>query len=452
MNRADRFIEGRSLPDRCHSLRSDPDRAQFCCGLNPEAVKTPRALLHCSNHGRPPRMSACKPDEHDRRTGAATRGVGLRRRRIIAAGLAALGSGFSSALPIWSPAAESIALRKLAADKGLIYGTTISAAQIKEDPAFIALVLDQAGLIVAENEMKWQVMNRSGRGDDDYGPADTIADFAFKNGLVLRGHNLLWYHRTPSWFFDLESRHEMEAAVVEHIHSLAGRYRGRVHSWDVVNEPIEPKDGRPDGLRTSVFLEMMGPDYLDLAYHTARETDAAARLVINEYDVELDAPEQEARRIALLHLLERMQRSGTPVDAVGIQAHLTADGGPPFSAPLLRRFLADIASLDLTIQITELDVTDEHAPADVGVRDGLVADTYRRFLDTALDEPAVKMVVTWGLSDRHSWIVRRETYQAKWRTDDAASRPLPFDADLEAKPAFDAIAGAFANATQRSPG
>ena len=383
--------------------------------------------------------------------GAATRGVGLHRRRIIAAGLAALGSGFGSALPTWSPAAESMALRKLAADKGLIYGTTISAKQITGDPEFIALVLHQAGLVVAENEMKWQVMNRGVRGDDDYGPADTIADFAFKNGLVLRGHNLLWYMRTPSWFFDLESRQEMESAVVEHIHSLAGRYRGKVHSWDVVNEPIEPKDGQPDGLRKGVFLEMMGPGYLDLAYRTARETDPAARLVVNEYDVELDAPEQEARRAALLNLLERMQRSGTPVDAVGIQAHLSCAGGPPFSAPVLRRFLGEIAGLGLTIQITELDVTDENAPADQTVRDRLVADTYSRFLDVALDEPAVKMVVTWGLSDRHSWIVRRETNDSKWRKDEMLSRPLPFDADLKPKAAFDAMAQTFTHAPQRTP-
>ena len=383
--------------------------------------------------------------------GAATRGVGLHRRRIIAAGLAALGSGFGSALPTWSPAAESMALRKLAADKGLIYGTTISAKQITGDPEFIALVLHQAGLVVAENEMKWQVMNRGVRGDDDYGPADTIADFAFKNGLVLRGHNLLWYMRTPSWFFDLESRQEMESAVVEHIHSLAGRYRGKVHSWDVVNEPIEPKDGRPDGLRTGVFLEMMTSDYLDLAYHTARETDPSARLVVNEYDVELDAPEQEARRTALLNLLERMRRTGTPVDAVGIQAHLSCAGGPPFSAPVLRRFLGEIAGLGLTIQITELDVTDENAPADQTVRDRLVADTYSRFLDVALDEPAVKMVVTWGLSDRHSWIVRRETNDSKWRKDEMLSRPLPFDADLKPKAAFDAMAQTFTHAPQRTP-
>ena len=376
----------------------------------------------------------------------------LNRRRFLAAGLALLGTRAADLRSSGSLAAEAIALRKLAAEKGLIYGTTIAARQITGDRPFLDLVRQEAGLVVAENEMKWQVMNRGSPGDNDFAPADTIANFAAANGLVLRGHNLLWYHRTPSWYFDLTDRREQERAVIAHIEQLAGRYRGRIHSWDVVNEPIEPKDGRPDGLRTAVFLETLGPEYLDLAYHTARDTDPDARLVVNEYDVELDAPEQEARRVALLRLLERMRRSGTPVDAVGIQAHLTAAGGPPFSAPLLRRFLADIANLGLTVQITELDVTDEHAPVEVAVRDGLVADTYRRFLDAALDEPAVKMVVTWGLSDRHSWIVRRETYQAKWRTDDAASRPLPFDADLEAKPAFDAIAGAFAHAPQREAG
>ncbi len=351
-----------------------------------------------------------------------------------------------------SHAAIQTTLREMAAEKGLVYGTTISAAQITGDREFVELVLQQAGLVVAENEMKWQVINRGKPGDDDYGPADTIANFALENGLALRGHNLLWYHRTPSWFFDLETRQGMEKAVVDRIHDLAGRYRGKVHSWDVVNEPIEPKDGRPDGLRTGVFLEMMGPDYLDLAYRTARESDPAARLVVNEYDIELDAPEQEARRVALLNLLQRMQRSGTPVDAVGIQAHLSCAGGPPVSASRLRQFLKEIADLGLTIQITELDVTDEHAPADWALRDQLVANTYGRFLDAALDEPAVKMVVTWGLSDRHSWIVRRETHESKWRKDAMLSRPLPFDADLKPKPAFDAMVRAFTHAPQRTAG
>jgi endo-1,4-beta-xylanase len=376
----------------------------------------------------------------------------LSRRRFLAAGLAGLGSGVAFAEPVTGGGEPQAALRKLAAKKGLIYGTTISAAQIVGDPPFVDLVLQQAGAIVAENEMKWQVMNRGARGDDNYGPADTVAGFAHENDLALRGHNLLWCHRTPNWFFDLSSRNDIERAIVERITGLAGRYRGRVHSWDVVNEPIEPKDGRPDGLRTGVFLEMFGPDYLDLAYRTAREADPDARLVVNEYDVELDAPEQEARRTALLKLIERMRRSGTPVDAAGIQAHLSCAGGPPFSPDLLRRFLAELAGLGLTIQITELDVTDENAPPSPVDRDRLVADTYARFLDAALDEKAVKMVMTWGLSDRHSWIVRKETHESKWRSDGLLSRPLPFDAQLKPKPAFEAITRAFALAPQRPTG
>jgi endo-1,4-beta-xylanase len=377
---------------------------------------------------------------------------GPRRRRVLAGGLAALGAGVGAPLGAAAPSAAIDRLKQLALAKGLIYGTTISAKQITHDRAFIALVERQAGLVVPENDMKWQDINRGAPGDDDYGPADTVAGFAVESGMALRGHNLLWYFRTPSWFFTLPDRAAKERVVVDHIKTLAGRYRGIVHSWDVVNEPIEPNDGRADGLRKAVFLEALGPGYLDLAYRLARATDPKARLVVNEYNVELDSPEHEARRIVLLDLLRHMQKAGTPVDAVGIQAHLTAVGGPPFSPARLRRFLADIAALGLTIQITELDVTDENAPADIALRDRLIADTYRRFLDAALDEKAVKMVVTWGLSDRHSWIVRRETNQSKWRKDGLPSRPLPFDADLRPKPAFTAMAEAFAHAPARNPG
>ena len=375
----------------------------------------------------------------------------LSRRHVLAGGLAAFGAGI--AVPAMAPlqAAEAESLKRLAAEKGLIYGTTISAKQIIHDPAFVSLVESQAGLVVPENDMKWQDINLGAPGKDDYSRADTIAGFAVESGMALRGHNLLWYFRTPSWFFTLPDRAAKERAVVDRITTLAGRYRGIIHSWDVVNEPIEPKDGRPDGLRKAVFLEALGPGYLDLAYRLTHEADPGARLVVNEYDIELDAPEHEARRTVLLALLERMQKAGTPVNAVGIQAHLSAVGGPPFSAEKFRAFLAKIAALGLTIQITELDVTDENAPAEIAVRDRLIADCYRRFLDAALDEPVVKMVVTWGLADRHSWIVRHETNQAKWRKDGLPSRPLPFDTDLQPKPAFTALAEAFRHAPTRTP-
>ncbi len=372
--------------------------------------------------------------------------AGVTRRGAVAGGLMA------AMLMSRQVAAETATLRQLAAAKGLLYGTTISGAQITSDPAFVGLVLRQAAIIVPENDMKWQDINRGGPGEDDYSGADTIAGFAVEGGLALRGHNLLWYFRTPGWYFDLPGREAQEKTVVDRIRTLAGRYRGLVHSWDVVNEPIEPKDGRADGLRKAVFLETIGPEYLDLAYRVAHEADPDARLVVNEYDIEFDTPENEARRTTLLRLLERMRRAGTPVDAVGIQGHLTGVGGPPFSAERLRRFLREIADMGLTIQITELDVTDENAPAEKGERDRLIADAYRRFLDAALDEPAVKLVLTWGLSDRYSWIVRHETNEASWRKDGLPSRPLPFDADLSPKPSFAAIAQAFENAPERQPG
>src|SRR5207237_9324279 len=128
---------------------------------------------------------------------------------------------------------------------GWRYGSTVWARQIPGCPRFVDLGLQQTGLVGAENDMKWQVMTRGARGDDDYGPADTVAAFALENDLALRGHNLLWYHRTPNWFFDLSSRQEIESAIIERIRRLAGRYRGMVHSWDVVNEPIAPQDGEP---------------------------------------------------------------------------------------------------------------------------------------------------------------------------------------------------------------
>jgi endo-1,4-beta-xylanase len=390
-------------------------------------------------------MIAAAPAERARAPEAA----GPARRRVLVGGLA---TGIAAALPAPSRADAGEPLRRLAAAKGLVYGTTISAAQIQSDAAFVALVLQQAGLVVPENDMKWQFMNRGAPGDDNFGPADRIVAFAVANGLVLRGHNLLWYHRTPRWFFDLPSPAAKERAVVARIEAMAGRYRGRVHSWDVVNEPIEPKDGRSDGLRKAVFLEALGPQYIDLAYRTARAADPKARLVVNEYDIELDTPEQEARRAALIALLRRMRTAGTPVDAVGIQGHLRAVGGPPLSAPKLRRFLAEIAALGLEIQITELDVTDEEAPAAIEARDRLVADAYRRFLDAVLVEPAVKMIVTWGLSDRYSWIVRKETNETRWRQDGLRSRPLPFDAGLAPKPAYRAMAEAFARAPPRKAG
>jgi endo-1,4-beta-xylanase len=339
-------------------------------------------------------------------------------------------------------------LKDLAKARGLLYGSSVSASQLTSDRDFVALLLAQCACVTPEAEMKWGEMIDA-TGKENYTGPDTVADFAAKHGLALRGHALIWYRNTPDWFKDLSGRKTAEAAMLQRIADMCTRYRGRVFCWDVANEAINVEDGRPDGLRKAVFLDHIGPDYIDLAHHAARAADPGAKLVVNDYGIEYDTPDHDQKRAAVLRLLERMKKAGTPVDALGVQAHLQT-GGLPFSQAKLRQFFAEIAAMGLDIHITELDVADNRAPAFRFMRDQFVAEHYARFLEAALVEPAVNVVVTWGLSDRYTWLNSNETSSEFRRTDGQASRPLPFDNDLVQKPAWNALAQAFQNAPART--
>jgi endo-1,4-beta-xylanase len=148
-----------------------------------------------------------------------------------------------------------------------------------------------------------------------------------------------------------------------------------------------------------------------------------------------------------LQVIDWLLHHHVPVDALGIQAHLLApDFAERFDRKQYRRFLAEVAHRGLDILVTELDVLDDGLPADVGVRDRKVADIYRRYLDVTLDQPAVKAVMSFELSDRYTWL--QEDYP---RDDGAERRPLPYDSGLQAKPARRAIASSLRRAPHRRP-
>jgi endo-1,4-beta-xylanase len=370
---------------------------------------------------------------HDRR---------LTRRQVIA-GLA----GGVAVLPLTGFAGEAReALRATASTRDILYGSTIATGQVLADDDFTALVRRECAALVTENELKWGNICDA-PGEYDFAPADAIVEFAAANGIAMRGHTLLWYYKTPRWFRELPDAATAEREMLRHIAAVAGRYRGRMLIWDVVNEPVEPAHGRADGLRGAIFAEKVGAHYLDLAFHAARAADPTARLLLNEYGVEYDSPADDTKRRVILRHLERLKRDGVPVEIFGVQGHLEI-GAKPFSAKKLRDFVAAVADLGIEIAVTELDVVDAAAPGDIARRDRMVADEYRRFLETMLDEKAVRTVFTWGLSDRHSWIVRRESGENTWRTDGMAPRPLPFDAALAPKPAWASLAGCLAGAAQ----
>jgi endo-1,4-beta-xylanase len=369
------------------------------------------------------------------------------RRRFLRLGL-----GGAAAIPLSqishqcqllaSQSNQQRSLAERAAAKGLIYGAATQDQLLRNDPAFAERFLQECRMLVTENDLQWnQVHPEPER--FDFRAADELAAFAKRHGLQFRCHNLVWQNSLPDWFTTEMNHQNAEQMLVKHIETVVGRYAGQVHSWDVVNEAVEPGDNRTDRLRRTPWLEFLGTEYIDLAFRVAAAADPNAMLVYNDYGLEYDNPENEAKRQGILNLLEQLQARGTPIDGLGIQAHLLGHE-TRFNPEKLSRFLADVASMGLKILISELDVIDNQLSADPRERDQIVAAAYGDFLSVALDQPAVISVTTWGLSDRYTWL----TYFHP-RSDGQPVRPLPLDQDLKPKLAWEAIARAFDQAPGR---
>jgi endo-1,4-beta-xylanase len=363
----------------------------------------------------------------------APRPLPLTRRAALGG---ALGLTTAPALAALKPREEEPLIVR-AKRVGLYYGAALATRHLG-DPDFPDVFAEECGLLVPEYEAKWaQVQPEPGR--FNFAPMDRLTAYARERHLLARGHTLLWHRSLPAWLGEAVLPSNAARLIQEHIGPTVARYRNRMHSWDVVNEAIEPKDGRADGLRVTPWLKTMGPRYLDVAFQAARAVDGDVLLVYNEYGLDYATENDEARRIATLKLLESLRGRGVPVGALGIQAHLGADNRP-FDANVLRRFLADVAGMGLRIIISELDVADKALPADPATRDKRVAEEVKRYLETVLDERRVIAVLTWGLSDKHSWLNQAE--HAK-RADGLPVRGLPLDDEFNRKPMWAAMARAF---------
>jgi endo-1,4-beta-xylanase len=328
-------------------------------------------------------------------------------------------------------------LRTHAADRGRLYGAAAANGPLQRDPDYAAHFASECGILVPENVLKWALVHPA-PDRFDFAPADVLAEFAAKHDMKMRGHTLVWHEQLAQWFASTVTKENARSYLENHIREVMGHYRGRMHSWDVVNEAIHPPDGRLDGLRKTPWLDLLGPEYLEIAYTVAAETDPGALLVYNDFGLDYDTAAQQAKRDAVLGLLRSLRKRKIPVQAFGMQAHLTAAEQPQFKPDTLRRFFGEIASMGLKILITEMDVADNSLPADIPDRDQAVAEIYGQYLNAALSEGAVVAVLTWGLTDKYTWLAQR-----KRRADGLPVRPLPLDAAYQPKPAREAIARAF---------
>ncbi len=364
--------------------------------------------------------------------------VPLNRRRFLSASAACVAvaaGGLGTAMADDCPGRSG--LHGLARCSERYFGCSVK-DPLFTDTAFADLVVRECGALVCSYSMKWRFLEPE-PGRFDFDAADRYVGFARRRSMLMRGHTLVWEKDLPPWLPDELARNRF-TALERHIRGVVGHYAGRIHSWDVVNEVFEPDHGRADGLKTTPFLRILGPSYIEAAFNAAREADPEARLCCNANP----APYRDERNRRHLRdavaLLEHLVGRGVPIHEVGLQSHLWAARDGEFDEATLRWFIERMQDMNLDVVITELDVTDKRLPGDIAVRDRRVAGSYRMLLDVVLSYPAVKGVLTWGLSDRYTGLNR-------WpRPDGLPVRGLPYDEEMRPKPARLAIAEAFRKA------
>ena len=338
--------------------------------------------------------------------------------------LAACSSG-SSPTTAPSRAAAATPLRVSASSRGMVFGAAVATNLLARDSQYRQTLATEFNAVTPENAMKWDRIHPA-RDRYDFGPADTIVDFARAHHMTVRGHNLVWYREVPSWVTDHHwTRGELEQILHEHIRTVVRHYRGRVAQWDVVNEAVD-KDGK---LRDSIWSKVIGPTYIDLAFRWAHEEDPKAKLYYNDYDIESPGPKASA----VTALVRGLHARGVPIDGVGIQGHEVASHPP--SGHELESALRTYAAMGLDVAVTEADVA-LSLPANEHERQ-VQAGVYDHMLRACLAVSRCRTFVTWGFTDRSSWVPAENP-----GTGDA----LPFDRGYRPKAALGALRTVLARA------
>lgn len=303
------------------------------------------------------------------------------------------------------------------------------------------LVTENFNIVTPENCMKPAQVHPS-ENTWRFERPDGLVNWCSDNDLAIHGHTLVWHAQTNDWFFRDGDKAAVTQRLKDHISTLVGRYKGKILSWDVVNEAINDRGNaqttQTENLRNSSWLQVMGPEFLTLAFQFAHEADPDARLYYNDYGIEAGH-----KHASSMVLLRRLIKDGAPIHGVGIQGHWSTTH-IPYAA--LDKALSDYAALGLKVSITELDVTIRGAsggqfgagfgrrrfgggpppsPQDLQAQ----AEAYAQLFAILIKhKDVVERVTFWGLSDRRTWRY--------------GQHPLIFDSNNQRKPAYAAIVDA----------
>ncbi len=330
---------------------------------------------------------------------------------------------------------------KDAYQKDFLIGTALNARQIEEtDTQSTVLVKQQFNAITPENIMKAEVIHPEW-GRYDFELADKIIAYGKKYSMKVNGHTLIWHSQLPGYVNSMKDADSVKQFFTDHINTIAGRYDGKITSWDVVNEALE-EDG---SLRKTIFLEKLGPGYITSAFELAQKAAPNTELYYNDYNIE-----QPKKRAGAIALIKQIQAKGIRIDGVGIQGHWRA-----YNIPLeeIEKSILEFSALGIKVMFTELDLGVLPNPwdsdaADVnktaeynakmnpyanGLPDSMQAkltkgyeDLFKLFLK---HKDKISRITFWGVNDGHSWL-------NGWPIRGRTNYPLLFDREFKPKPAY----------------
>jgi endo-1,4-beta-xylanase len=314
-------------------------------------------------------------------------------------------------------------------------GVAVAPNNLKGDEA--QFILQQFNSITPENAMKMGPIHPE---ENRYywNDADSIVEFAQKNGLRVRGHNLCWHNQTPRWLFKDSSGNSVTKEVLlqrlkDHITTVVNRYRGKIYAWDVVNEAIA--DDSAHYLRNSMWYQICAEDFIAKAFEYAHAADPNALLFYNDYN-EINV----FKRDKIYRLVKGLKDAGVPIHGIGLQGHWAINEP---SNKQLDSTIKKFADLGLKVQITELDISvypkehnaRERKPADADTtftseKEKKQIEVYKMCFEVFRKYRKILSGVTfWNVSDRHSWL---DNFPVRGRKD----YPLLFDSDLKPKKAY----------------
>ncbi len=320
-------------------------------------------------------------------------------------------------------------LRTLAQKRNFNIGAAIGSAFWEEtNPLYKTTLQKEFNILVAENYMKFELIEPS-RNKFTWTKGDDLVNYAQQNGMLMRGHNLVWgsQSRWAENLANIASKTEMLAILKNHIDSVVTHFKGKIYEWDVVNEGIEDNTGK---LRANFWFKSIGPEYIDSAFVWAHRADPKAFLIYNDYDNEATNIKSDS----IFAFLKSLRARGIPVHGVGLQCHLK--NSDPLVIANIDKNIKRLSGLGLRISFTEVDFMIALPTNSTTLE--LQKNNYKNLLGVCLANDSCHTFLTWGFTDKYSWVP--EFFPGN-------GSALPIDENYNPKPAYEGLKLALQAAT-----